>query len=174
VVAESDRLRDLQVGEARHHGAGVLLGEIDQRGLAGLDAGHDAVDRVAQVEADVGRHLVVARTPGMQPLAGVADFRGQRGLDVEMDVLLVQRPAELPGADFGLQFGHAAPDRLEVILGQDADMVQHGGVRQRTLNIELGQPIIEGDGRGVAFDDFGDRLGKTARPGGRRVAWRRR
>jgi hypothetical protein len=36
--------------------------------------------------------------------------------------------------------------------------MQHGGVRERALNIELGQPIIEMDRRGVAFDDFGNGL----------------
>ncbi len=31
VMAESDRLGDLQVGEAGHDGVGVLLGQIEQR-----------------------------------------------------------------------------------------------------------------------------------------------
>ncbi len=166
VVAEGDRLRHLQMGKAGHHGVGMLLGQIDQRSLAGLEAGHDAVDGVAQVEADIGRHLVVARATGVQALAGVADFGGERGFDVEMDIFLVQRPGELPGANLGQQFGHAAPDRLQIVLGQHTDVVQHGGVRQRTLNIEPGQPIIEGNRRGVAFDDFGNRFGKPAGPGG--------
>jgi hypothetical protein len=101
---------------------------------------------------------------------GVADFGGERGFDVEVDVFPVQRPDELAGTDLGQQFGHAAPDRFQIVLGQDADVVQHGGVRQRTLNVELGQPIIEGNRRGVAFDDFGNRFGKAAGPG----AFRRR
>jgi hypothetical protein len=169
VVAEGDRLRHLQVGETGHYGVGVLLGQIDQRGLAGAEAGHNAVDRVAQVKADIGRHLVVAAAAGVQALAGVADFGGQCGLDVEVDVLPVERPVEFPRANLGQQVGHTVPDRLQIVLGQHADVVQHGGVRQRTLNIELGQPIIEGNRRGIAFDDFGNRLGKTTGPGaGRR------
>ena len=174
VVAEGDRLRHLQVGEARHHGVGVRLGQIDQRSLAGAESGQNAVDRVAQVEPDVGRHLVVAAAAGMQALAGVTDFGGQCGLDVEVDVFLVERPGELAGANLGQQLGHATADRLEIVLGQDADVVQHGGVCQRTLNIELGQPIIEGNRRGIAFDDFGNRLGKAAGPGGGGAVRRRR
>ena len=61
-----------------------------QRGLAGLETGQNAVDRVAQVQADIGRHLVIARAAGVQALAGIADFGGQRGFDVEVDVFLVQ------------------------------------------------------------------------------------
>ncbi len=90
VVAEGDRLRHLQVGETGHHRVGVALGQIQQRSLAGAQAGADAVDGVAQIEAHVGRHLVVAAASRVQALAGVADFRGERGFDVEVDVFPVQ------------------------------------------------------------------------------------
>ena len=56
------------------------------------------VDGAAQPQPHVGGHLVVARTPGVQPLAGVADQRRQPLLDVEMDVLEVDRPRERAAA----------------------------------------------------------------------------
>ena len=75
-----------------------------------------AVDIVAQVETDVGRHLVVARTAGMQAFARVADFGGEGFFDVEVDVFQIQRPAELSGVNFGENLGHAALDGGEVVM----------------------------------------------------------
>ena len=60
VVAEGDRLRHLQMGEAGHDRVGVLLGQVDERSLAGFQAGQNAVDGIAQIQANIGRHLIVA------------------------------------------------------------------------------------------------------------------
>ena len=70
----------------------------------------DLVDRCAQVKPDVGRDLIVTRTRGMQPLAGVADDLGQSGLDIEVHVLQVELPFEGPGLDFGPDLRHSAAD----------------------------------------------------------------
>ena len=48
--------------------------------------GRGAVDGSAQVELDIRGDLVVAGAPGVQLLAGFADVRGQRRLDVHMHV----------------------------------------------------------------------------------------
>jgi hypothetical protein len=120
VVAEGDRLRHLQVREAGHRRGGVLLGEVEQGGLVGLEQRLEPVDLLAQPEADVGGHLVVARAAGVQALAGVADQRGEALLDVEMHVLVVERPLELLGLDLLLDGGHAALDGGEVVGADDA------------------------------------------------------
>ncbi len=114
MVAEGDRLRDLQVREARHDRVGVRLGEVDQRAAQRGQSGDQRVDLAAQPQADVGGHLVVARAPGVQPLAGVADQRGEPLLDVEVDVLEVARPRELAALDLAADDCHAALDRREV------------------------------------------------------------
>jgi hypothetical protein len=54
------------------------------------EQGGDVVDRVTQIEANVGGHLVVARAAGMQALAGIADERGQAFLDVQVHVFEVE------------------------------------------------------------------------------------
>ena len=124
----------------------------------------DVVDGAAQVEADVGGHLVVARTAGVQALAGVADQLGQALLDVEVDVFQVQQPFKLAARDFALDLGHALLDRGIVVGADDFLICQHLGMRQRALDIDLGQALVEKYRRRVTFDQIGDRFGETSRP----------
>ncbi len=67
VMAEGDRLRGLQMGEARHHGRGVFERLLGERALIGGERRVDPVDGVAHPEPEIGRHLVVARARGVQP-----------------------------------------------------------------------------------------------------------
>ena len=99
VVAEGDGLCHLQVGEARHDRVGMLLGQCQQRLLQCTQQGQDLVGGVTQPQADVGGDLVVARAGRVQTLAGVADQLGQSLLDVEVDILQIQRPFEAARGD---------------------------------------------------------------------------
>ena len=96
MMAEGHRLRGLQMGEARHHGGGMLDRALDQRLLEGLQRGIGVVDGVADIEPEIGRDLVVARARGMQPPGGRADQLGQPALDIHVDVL--ERALELERA----------------------------------------------------------------------------
>src|SRR6185369_12046970 len=111
---ERDRLRDLQVREARHDGLDVLAGELDESALQLGEEGADHLDLVAQPEANVGRDLVVARAAGVQALAGVAGELDQARLDVEMDVFEVDVPYEVAALDFLADRREAALDRDEI------------------------------------------------------------
>ncbi len=84
------------MGEARHDGRGVALGLRDQRGLEQRDIAVEPVDRLAHVEPEIGRHLVVARARGMEAPGGRTDQLGEPRFDVEMDVLVFD--AERKGA----------------------------------------------------------------------------
>ena len=99
MVAEGDRLRRLQVREARHDGGGIFLGAVDQGRLQVGQHRLQPVDGVAHPQPDVERHLVVARARGVQPAAGRADQLGQPRLDVEMDVLELGRELEAAALD---------------------------------------------------------------------------
>src|SRR3569832_1726695 len=79
VMAEGDRLRDLQVREAGHDGVGLALGKVEQRGLQTLQIGVERIDLIAQKEAQVGRDLVVARTDSMQILEDDTESVGGLG-----------------------------------------------------------------------------------------------
>ena len=125
----------------------------------------ERVDRAAQPQAHVGGDLVVARAAGVQALAGVADERGQPPLDVEVDVLVVERPGERAGARSrrGSAPGRArcrpgpAPRRMPVRR-------EHARVGERAVDVGVGQAAVEADRRGVALDEVGDRLGEAAGP----------
>src|SRR5690606_20271454 len=110
VVAESDRLGHLQVGEARQDGGGVFQGQRGQPVAQLLQQIDGQVDLVAQPQADIGGDLVVARTARVQALARVADQFDQALFDVEVDIFQVQRPSEAARADFFKDLLHAALD----------------------------------------------------------------
>ena len=150
--------------EAGHDGVGMLFGPIDQRNLHCLDAHDDAVDGRAQVHPRIGGDLVVARTSGMQALAGVADQYRQPFLDVEVNVLEVDRPREAAGRDLLTDFGHAALNVGEILRAQHADGVQHPRVGERALDVERGERLIESCGSGEALDQIRHRLAEPAGP----------
>ena len=99
MMAEGDRLRRLQMGEARHDGRGVFFGAVDQRRLQVAQHRLQPVDRVAHPQPHIERHLVVARARRVQAAAGRADQVGEPRLDVEMDVLELGRELELAALD---------------------------------------------------------------------------
>ena len=92
MMAERHRLRRLQMGEARHHGGGVLERLFGQRALIAGKRRIDAVDRVAHPEPEIGRDLIVARARGVQPPGRRPDQVGEPALDIHMDVF--ERPLE--------------------------------------------------------------------------------
>ncbi|MNC87379.1 hypothetical protein D3C83_31020 [compost metagenome] len=42
--------------------------------------------------------------------------------------------------------------------------MEHAGVRERTVDVELRQALVKTDGGGEALDQIGDRLAETPRP----------
>ena len=93
MMAEGHRLRGLQMGKAGHHRAGMLERLVGERALVGRERGIDRVDCVAHPEAEIGRHLIIARARGMQPSGRRADHVGQPALDIHMNVF--ERALEL-------------------------------------------------------------------------------
>ena len=164
VMAEGDGLGDLQVGKTRHQGPGMSLGEADDGTLQLLDRGADAVNRIAQKQANIGCDLVVARAPGVQALAGVTGQFRQPLFNVEVNIFLVNGPNELTRADIRQDFRQAMFDGGQVRRADDGLFRQHLGMGQGGLNVELRQALIEFNRRRVAFDQFRNRLRKAARP----------
>ena len=98
-MAPGDRLRGLQMREAWHHpvgtGLGLRQGGADQR----LQPGDRGIALVANPQAEVRRHLVVAAAGGVQPARGLADHLAQAGLDIHVNVLEVGAEAESAALD---------------------------------------------------------------------------
>ena len=87
MMAERHRLRGLQMGKTRHHRVGVFQRPLHQRALERGQRRIGLVDGVADIEPEIGRHLIVARARGVQPSRGGADQFAEPALDVHMDIL---------------------------------------------------------------------------------------
>ena len=129
-----------------------------------MDQRKDFICGLAQIEPDVGRDLVVARTPGMQPLAGIAEQVGEALLDIQMHILQIDRPGELFPADLPEDRVHAAFDVGKILGREHADRVQHARVGQRSSDIEPREALVELHRRGIALHQFRDRLAEPAGP----------
>ena len=164
VMTEGDRLRHLHVGEPRHDQAGMLQRQRGERLAQRGEQGHDAVELVAQPQAHVGGHLVVAAAAGVQALAGNAHALGQAGFDVQVHVFEVELPFK--GARFDLlgDLRHAALDVGQVASADDALRGQHVGVRQRALNVGLPQAFVEKHAGGVALDQVAHGFAEQSGP----------
>jgi hypothetical protein len=113
------------VREAGHDRVRVLRGEFRDAALQARQLRAHGVDGVAQVQADIRGHLVVARAPRVQLLAGVADQGREARLDVHVHVLALDFPGEFAAGDF---LGHRARpslDRRELAGAEHTDIVQH-------------------------------------------------
>ena len=124
-MAETDRLRRLQVGEAGHHGGRMGLGLVDERRLQRGELGIERIERVAHPEAKVGAHLVVARARGVQSSGVLADELEEPGLDVHVDVFQRRIECERAGNDLQFDLIESLQDRVTGIRTHDSLRDQH-------------------------------------------------
>ena len=99
-MPEGHRLGRLQMREAGHDVAGVNGRLVDEHGLEVAHLLVEVVDRVAHPEAEIERHLIVARARGVQAAGLRPDDLGQPGLDIHMNVLQRAREREGAALDF--------------------------------------------------------------------------
>lgn len=164
VMAESDRLRRLQVGEARHHRTSVEIGLLGQ---GELEIGHllvDGVERVADPEPHIGRDLVIARAPCVQAASGGTDPVLQARLDIHMNVFERAREREAPRLDLALDALESGTDGGHIVLGQDAGLAQHRRMRERASDILPPQALVEIDGGVDLLHDGVGTRGETPTP----------
>ena len=83
MMRRGHRLRVLQVSEARHHHLLMRLRAVEQCCLQSAQAGIYVIAGSAQIEAEVGRHLVVAAARGVQFAGQRAQALAERRLDRE-------------------------------------------------------------------------------------------
>ena len=93
-MRQTDRLRVLQMGQARRGQVAARGGLVDQRGLQLRQPARDQPDVVPQVEPQVGRHLVVAAAPGPQLAAQRAEPLEQPAFERGVHVLVSDRGPE--------------------------------------------------------------------------------
>ena len=157
MMAEGDRLRRLQMGEARHDHGGAVQRTGGERALQLGDLGQDRVDRVAHPEAEIDGDLVVAGARGVQPPGRRADDLGEAAFDVHMDVFERARERKRSRLDFAFDLSETPGDRLGVGGFDDALAGEHGEMGLGAGDILGGELAVEID-RGV---DLLHRLGRA-------------
>ncbi len=135
MVAEGDGLRHLKMGKARHGVGGMLQRARGERAHERRDLTADAVNGVAYPEAEIGRHLIIARARRVQPLAGLADALGKARFDIHVNIFKVLREGEIPGLDIAGDPMQPVTDFLLFGFGQQSDACQHGGMGKRAAYI---------------------------------------
>ena len=76
MVAKGHRLRGLHMRKTRHHCSGFFSRQIHQGRLQCMRHRQNIINRITQVQANIGRHLVIARASRMQFFARVTDALG--------------------------------------------------------------------------------------------------
>ena len=165
VVGGQHRLGPLQVRVARQDHAGVAVAAADERPLHVGEQAVGAVDRVADPQPQVGRHLVVAAAAGVQLAADVAEPVDEGPLDVHVDVFQLLAEDERAGGDLGADLLQAGDDLVGLVGGEHADRGQHPGVGDRAADVVGVEAAVEADAFGEPLDaGIGVRL-KHAAPG---------
>ena len=164
MMRQQHGLSMLHVRVARQNHLVVLLGRIHQH-MAQLKIGlHELLGQRLDAQARIGRHLVVARTSGMQALASLADATRQLALDGHMNVLVVDVEGEVAGIDILFDSGQTLGYRLLVLGTDDALGRQHLGMRLRAGDILLIEMFVDRQRRAKLLRDLGHARLKTTAP----------
>ena len=146
VVTEGDRLRRLQMGEARHRVRGVGLRLCDQGALQIPQSETRAIAGRPRPQADIESNLIVARPGGVEAPGGGTDQGSQPRLDIHVDVFEIVAKREHPIGDLRLDEVQPALDGLLILERDDALGRQHGGMCAGAGEVLGGQPLVEADG----------------------------
>ena len=142
---QRDRARHglLHMGVAgQRHGA-VARGQRFERIRHRRRAAPQFLGGIAQVQAQGGEHLIVARAAGMQAPAGRADARRQQILDRGLAILLFERDAPAPERMLLADGRQGLANRLEVRRRQQPLSREHFRVRDRGSDVVAHQPIVQ-------------------------------
>ena len=134
--------------KAGKDGVGFLLGPVEQTTDQRREACVHAVDGIPDPEPEIGRHLIIARAPGVQPPGRFADDFLQPSLDVHMDVFELSPECEKTLSDLFGYRGEAVVDGCRVCFRDDPLLGQHPGMGARAVDILLRHALVDVD-RGV-------------------------
>ena len=163
-MAQRHRLRGLQMREAGHDRAGMLLGAGDQRGQHRFDARDGAPVGGPHPHAEVGRHLVVAAARGVQPPSDRTDDFGQAGLHGHVDVFQVPILGDPVALVLRGDLLQSSIDGARIFGRDDTLPRQHGDMRPAAFDILAPQDLVERNG-GVDFaHDRARSFGEPAAP----------
>ena len=164
MMPEGHGLRGLHMGEARHDGFGMRLGLRQQCALKCGKSRLGARASLPHPEAEIGRHLIVARARRMKPPGRRSDDLGQPVFDIEVDVLEFALEDEAPLGDFGCDLVEPARYCARIVLRDDPLRGQHGGVRAGARQVLGRKPFVESDGGVYLLHDGSGAAFETSAP----------
>ena len=133
------------MGKARQDRLRIRIRLRDQRPLEVAKLADQEIDFVAQIEADVQRHLVVPAAGGMHARPLRTQHVDQRAFDVHMDVFHRNIVSEIPGFDPAADVVKLGPDRFAGRFRNDSLRRQHFHMRLASLDIMPVKPFVERD-----------------------------
>ena len=150
MVAESNRLCDLQMGKTGHHRIRFFLRQIDNATAQTRKFRKQRINPAPHIKADIGGHLIIARTPGMQTLARITDQIGQTLFDIHMHILKRDRPRKTALPDFRKHFAKPLFNQSIIGFAQHPRTGQHLRVGKRSFDILAVHAPVKGN-RGCKF-----------------------
>lgn len=160
-----DRLGPLQVRVAGEDHVGIGFAARDERPLQFFEQLIDLVDRIADVELEVGGDLVVAAASGVQLASDIAELLDQPALDVHVDVFEFVAERQFAPLDLAEDLIECRLNPVRLVVGQQADGGEHAGVRFGAADVDVCQPRVKADRFGKGFHQFVGRGGETSSPG---------
>ncbi len=142
----------------------MRLGLGEQRKLQRLHPVLRPFAGFAHPEAEIGRHLVVARARGVQPPGGRADQLGQPLLDVKVNVLEFTFEGEAALVDLAADRVQTLEDGRAIGGGNDALGRQHRGMGGRAPEVFPRQALVEIDGDVYRLHDPGGAASEAPAP----------
>ena len=143
-VPERHRLRALQVGEAGRRVERVPLGLSGQRRREFERHLLQVARLIAQIQPEVGRHLIVAAAARPQPTAELgAEPLQQAPFDGGVDVLVSLGRQECPGRRRRQQPVETGQHRDQIVVRQQPGTVQGARVRLALLDVVRRQHPVE-------------------------------
>ena len=129
MVAQRDRLRGLQVGEAGHDAGSMFARTGNQRDLQCLEAGIHPVAGIAHPQAEIGRHLIVAAARRVQPACRRADQFGKAAFGGHVNVFKVPVLGHAADLVFGSDLVEPGGNCGGILGRDDALLAEHGDMR---------------------------------------------
>jgi hypothetical protein len=124
----------------------MALGEVDENAHQAEHGPLCFASVSANEERQVGRHLVVARSSGVELAAHRSDDLGEPALDRHVDILVVRRGLEGAGLDLSPYLLQPPHERGAVLVADDLSPSEHPYVRERLLDVVRGEAAVERNG----------------------------
>ena len=164
MVTESDRLRGLQMCEARHNGGRMRLSLLHQRHLESGKFTVERVERVAHPELKVGRNLIVTGACGMKPASRFADQRTQAPLDIHVNVFKRAVERECSLAQFHQDLREPVFDGRCIGLADNTLRGEHSLMCDGARDILICETLVHIDGNVDLVHDCAGAGFKSAAP----------